>query len=123
MRIFWIGKEPTDGQAGDEVFDRKTIAACRALGHTVDLFHPARVSRGREIANLVAGLPHHRARFACSRSLAAIREQAATYDVVICSWEPFDILARDLTPPAILILHNVTSRALPNMFPGSPVAA
>ena len=122
MRILWIGKQPTSGEAGDEVFDRKAIAACRALGHTIDLFHPARVSRPAEAANLIRLLPHHRARFAAASTIKAVADKARTYDVVICSWEPFDALVRRLSPASILILHNVTSRALPEMFPGSLIA-
>ncbi len=54
---------------------------------------------------------------------ALVRRMAAQHDVVICSWEPFDALARFLSPPCIMILHNVTSRSLPALFPGNPLAA
>jgi hypothetical protein len=123
MRILWIGKQPTDGEAGDEVFDRKTIAACRAQGHQIDLFHPARVGRMQEAVNLLTGMPHHRARFGSRANRLAIRRMAAGYDATICSWEPLDGLAGGLRPPGVLILHNVTSQSLPAMFPGSRVAA
>ncbi len=123
MRILWIGKHPTDGAAGDEVFDRKTIAACRSQGHSVDLFHPARVGRVREVLNLLSGIPHYRTRFASPANRSAIRGMNGAYDITVCSWEPFDALAHGLKPPCILILHNVTSRSLPALFPGNTLAA
>jgi hypothetical protein len=122
MRILWIGKRPGDGAAGDEVFDRNTIAACRRRGHEIDLFHPAQVSRPAELANLLAGLPHYRTRFAAAANAAGIAQRLAAYDAVIASWEPFDVLARGLRPPSVMILHNITSRSLPSLFPANRLA-
>jgi hypothetical protein len=117
------GRDRTDGAAGDEVFDRKTIAACRARGHRVDLFHPVPVGKLREAINLLAGVSHYRARFASRSNRAAIRRMAAGYDATICSWEPLDALACGLRPPGLMILHNVTSQSLPALFPQSRLAA
>jgi hypothetical protein len=122
MRILWVGKEPSSGKSGDEIFDRQTIAACRSLGHAIDMFHPSRVSLLAEICNLISGLPHYRTRFASSRNISAILETAKSYDAVICSWEPFDVLIPSLSIPTIMILHNVTSRALPALFPNNLLA-
>jgi hypothetical protein len=122
MHILWIGKQPTSGEAGDEVFDRRTIAACRAQGHQIDLFHPAPVGRSQQITNMLRGLPHYRTRFSSTANRAAILARSRQYDVTICSWEPFDHLARALSPPAVMILHNVTSRSLPALFPGNRLA-
>lgn len=122
MRILWIGKQPTDGQAGDEVFDRKTIAACRQRGATIDLVHPARVGRAAELINLAVGQPHYRARYASYTNRAAVIAASRGCDVAVCSWEPFDTLGFGLPCPTLLILHNVTSRSLPQMFPSNPLA-
>ena len=47
--------------AGDEVFDRNTLAACRAQGCDVHVYYPAPVSRLREAAVLATGvLPYQR---------------------------------------------------------------
>jgi hypothetical protein len=123
VRILWIGKDPTDGAPGDEVWDRKTIGICRDRGHSVDLFRPKRVGRVREAVNLLSGVPHYRTRYVCAANLAGIRDASAGYDITICSWEPFDALASGPQPPTIQVLHNVTSRALPSLFPGNPLAA
>lgn len=122
MRIFWIGKAAADGLAGDEIFDRKTIAALRRQGHMVTALHPSRVSRLRETVNLLAGLPHYRSRFASSRNSALVHAAGASFDLSICSWEPLDILAGVMPAPRVLIAHNITSLALPSMFPASRLA-
>ena len=122
IRILWIGKKPTNGDEGDEVFDRKTIARCRQYGHHLDLFHPAPVSRAAEVGNLVLGLPYQRSRFAKGANVCNVRRLAGQYDVVICSWEPFDWLVTALRSPTILIVHNVSSKALLELFPRNPLA-
>jgi hypothetical protein len=123
LRILWIGKRPTNGEEGDEVFDRKTISACRRLGHHIDLLHPAPVNRATEIGNLFLGSPYQRARFATCANSRNVRQMSSEYDVVICSWEPFDWLVTALQSRTILIVHNVSSNALLQLFPGNPLAA
>ncbi len=123
MRILWIGMSPATGSAGDEIFDLKTISAVRALGHSIDLFHPRRVAKPREAANLLMGVPHPRTRYASNDNLTRLREQSAGYDLVISSGEAFDRLALQLSAPVLVILHNVISRSLPVLYPGNlPVA-
>ena len=74
-RILWIGKSPTNGMTGDEVFDRKTLAACRAQGCDVHVYYPVPVSRLREAAVLATGvLPYQRTRFATKHNRHAIVE-------------------------------------------------
>jgi hypothetical protein len=123
LRILWIGKRPTNEQEGDEVVDRKTIAACQQQGHHIDLFHPAPVSRLAEVGNLVLGVPYQRARFATRANIRNLRQMVGEHDVTICSWEPFDWLATGLRSPTILIIHNVSSNGLLSLFPGNPLAA
>lgn len=52
-----------------------------------------------------------------------LRRLAGRYDAIVCSWEPFDLLARALPGKAILIAHNISSRVLPAILPGNPFAA
>lgn len=121
MRLLWIGKQPTDGWAGDEVFDRKAIAACEQLGHAVHCHYPVRVSRARDVANMVSGIPHARTWYASAKNAACIRQMAGRYDATISSWEPFDAITRGLQRPAVLVLHNITSRSLPALYPGNSI--
>lgn len=122
MRILWIGKAPADGAAGDEIFDRKTISALRAASHSVVTLYPQRVGRWHEIANLLRGIPHYRSRFASSANRRLVRDAPRDIDLAICSWEPLDVLLKHLERPVILIAHNITSQALPSMFPSSGLA-
>ncbi len=121
-RVLWVGKAPADGAAGDEVYDRRIISALRGLGVEVDLVHPDRVGRVAELANLARGLPHYRAQYASTRNARKLLDAARGHELAIVSWEPFDMLAWGLPVPAIPILHNITSRSLPSMFPASPAA-
>jgi hypothetical protein len=121
MRVLWIGKACEDPTAGDEIFDRRMIAALRDDGFEIDVISPQRVSRARELANLARGVPYYRARYRSSDNRALLAE-ATRYQIAICSWEPFDMLAHDLACPVIPILHNITSRSLRSMYPASPVA-
>ena len=121
MRILWVGKPPGEGAAGDEIFDRRTIAALRARGHAVTPLHPRRVGRGREALNLLRGVPHYRSWFDSPANRAALAAAAAGHDATIVSWEPHDLLRPP--KPALLVPHNVTSRALPALYPGHPLVA
>jgi hypothetical protein len=128
MRILWVGKAPDDnasgdGAAGDEIFDRKILSALRAEGVNPIRVAPERVSKPREILNLLRWVPHYRARYASRRNHDLLRRAAQGCDVALCSWEPFDALAYSLPCPVIPILHNVTSRSLPSMFPRNKAAA
>lgn len=120
--ILWVGKSPVDGEAGDEVFDRKTIQALRDLGHTVSVLHPVRGPRWLELWNILRGVPRNRARFATRENRQLVKAAQNGHDLTICSWEPFDALTSSMTGPLILIAHNITSRALPKIFPFNPIA-
>ncbi|WP_426955243.1 hypothetical protein [Muricoccus radiodurans] len=124
MRIVWVGKEPEPGgRAGDEVFDNRSIAALRQLGHEVERLHPRRVSRLREMANLVLGVPHYRSWYADRGNQARVEAAARDADALVISWEPLDVLRAPPGTAALLILHNVTSQSLPALFPGSRIPA
>ncbi|MBK1658097.1 hypothetical protein [Paracraurococcus ruber] len=122
MRILWVGKAPEDERAGDEVFDRRTIAALRARGHAVALWHPRRLGRLRQVLNRLRGVPHYRTWFEDAANRSALAAAAAAQDAVIVSWEPLDGLRPSGPVPALLVLHNVTSRSLRSIFPRNPLA-
>jgi hypothetical protein len=123
MRILWVGKAPDGGAAGDEIFDRKILSALRAEGVNPIRVAPERVSKSREILNLLGCVPYYRARYASRRNDDLLRQAAQGCDIALCSWEPFDALAYRLPCPVIPILHNVTSQSLPSMFPRNKAAA
>jgi hypothetical protein len=122
--ILWIGKSPTNGgTSGEEVFDARAIAALRTMDCYLDVFHPQPVSRAWEAALLSVGaLPYPRTRYSTRKTTQLIRAMSCDYDVIICSWEPFDALVRHLPRPTILIVHNVYSQGLPAIYPGSLLA-
>ncbi|HTJ56944.1 MAG TPA: hypothetical protein VL418_05190 [Devosiaceae bacterium] len=95
------------------------VGALTARGIAVETVSVPRVSRSREMANLALGVPYYRAKYFSPRNVALVR-QAAEADAVVCSWEPLDLLAFASGVKVIPILHNITSRALPSMYPGNP---
>ena len=122
MHILWVGKEPGEGAAGDEIYDRKIIAAAEEAGARITRFYPGKISRTARVANVVRGIAHYRNLYDSDANRSALRKVAAGFDIAICSWEPFDRLAAALPCPVIPILHNVTSAALPAMLPRSVLA-
>jgi hypothetical protein len=122
MRILWVGKKPANGDAGDEVFDRKVISALRGKGHTVVMLYPHQVTKWRALANLLRGTAYYRSRFDSAFNRQLVRQAETDYDLTICSWEPLDILTPHLSGSIILIAHNITSLALPALFPNSFLA-
>jgi hypothetical protein len=105
------------------VFDARTIPALRTMDCYLDVFHPQPVNRVREVALLSIGaLPYPRTRYATWNNTRQIQSISCDYDVIICSWEPFDALVRHLPRPAILIVHNVSSLGLPAIYPDSALA-
>jgi hypothetical protein len=69
------------------------------------------------------GIPYYRARYASAENRAGVIASLSGHDAVVCSWEPLDALALDLSPKAILIVHNVTSLALGATFGKNPLVA
>lgn len=120
-RSLWIGKAPGDGSSGDEVYDRRMIAALRQQGVDITVVHPLRVARAQEIANLARGIPHYRARYMSRANLQLLADAARGHEMAICSWEPFDMLAWHMAIPTVPILHNITSLSLTSMFPAHPI--
>lgn len=122
MRILWIAKEPSPGQGGEDIFDRKMVAALRK-GHEVDIVCLEQVGKAHMLANIALRfLPHHRARYT---SAANVRRVSTTlrrgYDAAFCSWEPLDYIAYLADGPIIPVLHNITSASFRSIFSAQPV--
>jgi hypothetical protein len=123
MRILWIGQQPYHESAGEEVVERNLKRELAKLGHEIEEFHPRKVSRAHEVANLaLRGLPYYRARYESSDNLRFARQIPARFDMVVGAWEPFDRIALESTRPTVLLLHNITSSALRSVLPNSLVA-
>jgi hypothetical protein len=124
LDILWVGKKPETATAGDEIFDQRLITACVAEGATVDRFYPEGLSRvGQLLHCVVRGLPHDRARFATAHNHRALNQAARRHRVAVVSTEPFDELLLHVPVPAIPILHNMTSLALPSILPRNLLTA
>jgi hypothetical protein len=99
-----------------------TIAVLRQQGQVVDVLHLKPAPRWREAANIALGIPHYRTRFATPENRRIVQAAYSGQDVTVVSWEPLDVLGSCLPPPVILIAHNITSLALPQLFPESWLA-
>ena len=117
QRLLWIGQLAVEEGAGDAIYDRKMIAACRALGTNVECLQLRPVSRAHELANLARGVPYYRARYDSAQNHSAIAQAAKRHTRAVCSWEPLDALAARCPIPTLPILHNVSSHALRAMYP------
>jgi hypothetical protein len=119
--LLWVGKQPLDGtgaEGGDEIYDRKVT---QQLG---DLYDVKRhyIERERFIPKVIAlskGVPHPRYKYHSQRSVQRFREAASECDEIVVSWESFDYLAPAIDRPVSVILHNVMSDALTQIFPRS----
>lgn len=122
MRILWIGKGSVNPAGGDEVYDRKVLAFIRET-HDVDIFHPEPATRLKRLINLAAGIPIHRASYYTRENVIQLKRLIAKvpYDAVVTSWEPFDFLA-NYSKRNIVILHNMTSDAICQIFPENLIA-
>ncbi len=123
-RLLWVGQRGSAGESGggDVVYDRKVVAELRAAGSTVEVLHPAPVPRATEVLNLARGIPFMRARFWTEPNRRLVRKASAAADLTLVSWEALDFLASSASSPAVVILHNVTSDALPQYYPRNPAA-
>jgi len=122
MRILWVGKQPNKGDAGDEIYDRKMIAAAEIAGAQISRVYPQRTSRLAQLANAIKGVAHYRTFYDSNANRKALQKSAAGFRIAVCSGESFDRLATGLPCAVIPILHNVTSQSLRSMLPHSPVA-
>lgn len=118
MKIAWVS-QGLDRGGGDDIYDQRVTKAFQSMGHDLEIVAPKPLSRWGELFGVLRGIPYYRARFASSKNTEMVARAAAAADVAVVSWEPFDQFAYAANYPVILILHNVTSDALPQMYPES----
>lgn len=120
MRATWIGKKAEFG-GGDEIYDRLIK---RELGLHLEI-HPFDVrQQGKRdsLVNLVTGTPHPRFKYLSRDTLHRAKTAEQTTDVTIVSLEALEGYVRSPDRPTVLIVHNVISDALRQIFPHNPVA-
>lgn len=122
MKLLWIGKAADGSDGGDEIYDRKLIAALPA-GISVDRVGINRASVASQLGAISRGVPHPRFRFSSPDSIEEIRNQSARYDVAVISLEALESYADGLQCPALLILHNIHSDGLGQIYSRSSFAA
>lgn len=124
MRILWVGKgESGTIGAGEEVYDRKLLQRLEQK-HEIVRFRPEKVGPAAKFANLGRGVPLYRATYRSKANIARLRALVDEHlpDVVIISWEPYDFMAAAITCPTVLVLHNITSDAVTEVFHGHLIA-
>lgn len=118
MRILWVGKSGSgDSGAGDEVYDRKLLQRLE-LSHDIIRFVPEPLSRPSKLLNLALGVPLYRATYRSHANIMRLRTliRETNPNVVAISWEPFDFFAAVIDKPVVLLLHNITSDAILEVF-------
>lgn len=117
--VLWVGKAPFNG-GGDEIYDRKVIAALDP-GLAVERFPVAAQSKVWQVRALLRGLPHPRFKYASPAIDRAFRSAAARHSAIVISWESFEPLALLLDRPVTLVVHNVMSDILAQLYGDHPV--
>lgn len=118
MTLLWLGKETSAGTGGDDIYEIKTKKALDDAGRSVTSLFVPKVSRARRIFNFLTGKPYYRELYFQPDIAAKVTQMAPQFESVIISWEPMDIYALYGTVQKTLILHNVTSDAVRQIFPG-----
>lgn len=124
MRILWVGKgESGTIGAGEEVYDRKLLHRLEQQ-YEIVRFRPKNVGPAVKFANLGRGIPLYRATYRSKDNIAKLQALVEEHlpDVVVISWEPYDFLAAAITCPTVLVLHNITSDAVTEVFHGHVLA-
>lgn len=121
MRILWVGKSGSTS-GGEDIYDKMLITHLEAK-HEVTRFTPLPVSPFRKSLNTALGIPVYRASYHSRENTRRLRHsiEKACPELVIISWEPFDSLVRNIDLPVIMILHNVTSNSIKEVFRGNPL--
>ncbi|WP_181708667.1 hypothetical protein [Chthonobacter rhizosphaerae] len=112
--ILWVGKQPVNG-GGDEIYDSKVASHLPSHFHLNHMLLKPQNHKERAIA-LLQGLPHPRYKYRSSEIVNSFINAAEKSDHVIISWESFDYLAALITRPVTLILHNIISDVLLQVF-------
>ncbi len=121
MRVLWIGKAADGSDGGDEIYDRKIIASLPS-NLNISRIGIERASRKAQLAALLRGIPHSRFRFASLENIREVRELSVKYDVAVISLEALESYVVQLECPKLLLLHNIHSNGLLEIFPRSSIA-
>lgn len=117
--VLWVGKAPVNG-GGDEIYDRRVIQHLAAAAAITRLeMHPQSVPT--RLGSLVRGIPHPRYKYAGPAAQRRFREAAAQHDHVVISWESFDTLVGMAPAGTTLIVHNVMSDVLAQLYGRHPL--
>lgn len=117
--ILWVGKAPVN-DGGDEIYDRKILAALETR-FAVTRFDVVAQSRPHQIRALLRGLPVPRYQYSSPSLEQAFRAAAAQHDHVVVSLELFDHLAGIAARPVTLIVHNVRSDVMAQLYGRHPI--
>ena len=120
-KVLWIGPQGSQDSSGEVIYDRKILTAITTAADVA--FHmPHRVGRVSKLLRMLRGQAWHWASYHTQQSLREVREKAKTADVVVCSWEKYDGYAEVVDQPVVLILHNITSNTICQVFPRNMLA-
>lgn len=117
--LLWVGKLPVNG-GGDEIYDRR-INEQLARDFAVQRMQIPRQSWATQVAALAHGMPHPRFKYASNAIDVQFRCEAEKSNHVIVSWESFESLVWAVDRPVTLIIHNVMSDVLTQLFGRNPV--
>ena len=116
----WIGPHGAQRSSGEVIYDRKITPLLEAAVN-VTFYLPTHVGQMQKILRLLRGQALHWAASHTRQSLREAIDEAKPADVVVCSWEKYDGFSEILDRPVILILHNIASDALSEVFPRNPL--
>lgn len=114
--VLWIGPFSALDGSGEVIYDRKIAPALNATAN-VSFYRPPRVASIIKLMRMLHGQAWHWASYHTRQSLFEVRERAKTADVVVCSWEKYDGFSEVVERPVVLILHNITSDTVFQVFP------
>lgn len=117
--VVWVGKTPVNG-GGDEIYDRRLTDR---LGKSVPLerltFEPQ--PTGAKVAALARGVPHNRYKYTSPQMARALRQAIAKGAYPVVSWEALESLVWTIDEPVTLIVHNVMSDVLDQLYGRHPL--
>lgn len=119
--LLYIRKRETAGGGGDEVFDRK-VAAELSKSLPLSELPLGPVAKWRWGANILRGHSHPRYKYYSRVQRERIKRELDLGQIALVSWEPFESLVPHIEAPTILIVHNVISDALRQIFPRNVIA-
>jgi hypothetical protein len=122
MRVLWIGKAADGSDGGDEIYDQKLFASM-PNNLIIDRVGVERASIKCQIAALLRGIPHARFRFASLKNIQSLQDLSAKYDAAVISLEALEVYAFALQCPKVLLLHNIHSNSLVQIYPRSIIAS